>query len=251
MLTFKNQKVLISGASSGIGYSVVYLLNSLGVYTVLLGRDKAKLEKSMSKLKFPENASIIVFDFLNEVSIKEELLKSVADSGAFSGFVHSAGVDSTKPYKLLKSNDFDTLNKLNITAPFQVVKDLLHKSIFSQEGGSIVWLGSVMGSLGQKGKIAYTSSKAAVDGLVKSLALELAGKKIRVNSVAPGIVETPLTDDLFTKTTEEKIKTIEAMHPLGFGKPEDVANLIGFLLSDQSRWITGTTHFIDGGYHIQ
>jgi len=251
MLTFKNQKVLISGASSGIGYSTAYLLNSLGVNTVLLGRNKSKLEESMSKLKHPDNASIIVFDFLSDVSIKDELRQSVADSGAFSGFVHSAGIDSAKPYKLLKSQDFDTMNKLNITAPFQVVKDLLHKSVFSPEGGSIVWLGSVMGSLGQKGKIAYTSSKAAVDGFVKSLALELAGKKIRVNSVAPGIVETPLTDELFSKTTEENIKAIEAMHPLGLGKPEDVANLIGFLLSDQSKWVTGTTHFIDGGYHIQ
>ena len=251
MLTFRDQKILISGASSGIGNSVVYLLNSLGVNTVLIGRDKSKLEKTLSQLQQPENASIIICDFLDEINLKGEFLKSVADSGTFTGFVHSAGADITKPYKLLKNNDFDTLNKLNITAPFQVVKELLHKSIFSQEGGSIVWLGSVMGSLGQKGKIAYTSSKAAVDGLVKSLALELAGKNIRVNSVAPGIVETPLTDDLFSKTTEEKIKTIEAMHPLGFGKPEDVANLIGFLLSDQSRWITGTTHFIDGGYHIQ
>ena len=76
-------------------------------------------------------------------------------------------------------------------------------------------------------------------------------KKIRVNSVAPGIVKTPLTDELFSKTTEENIKAIAAMHPLGLGKPEDVANLIVFLLSDQSKWITGTTHFIDGGYHIQ
>jgi len=132
-----------------------------------------------------------------------------------------------------------------------VVKELLKKSTFSSTGGSIVWLGSVMGSLGQKGKIAYTSSKAAVEGLVKSLALELAGKNIRVNCVAPGIVETPLTSELFSKISEDSIKSIEAMHPLGFGKPEDIANLICFLLSDQSKWITGTTHYIDGGYHIQ
>jgi|SaaInlV_125m_DNA_1040241.scaffolds.fasta_scaffold04765_5 NAD(P)-dependent dehydrogenase (short-subunit alcohol dehydrogenase family) len=251
MLTFRDQKILISGASSGIGNSVVYLLNSLGVNTVLIGRDKSKLEKTLSQLQQPENASIIICDFLDEINLKGEFLKSVADSGTFTGFVHSAGADITKPYKLLKNNDFDTLNKLNVTAPFQVVKELLKKSTFSSTGGSIVWLGSVMGSLGQKGKIAYTSSKAAVEGLVKSLALELAGKNIRVNCVAPGIVETPLTRELFSKLSGDSINSIEAMHPLGFGKPEDVANLICFLLSDQSKWITGTTYCIDGGYHIQ
>ncbi|MDC1188789.1 SDR family oxidoreductase, partial [Flavobacteriales bacterium] len=228
-----------------------YLLNSLGVNTVLIGRDKSKLEKTLSQLQQPENASIIICDFLDEINLKGEFLKSVADSGTFTGFVHSAGADITKPYKLLKNNDFDTLNKLNVTAPFQVVKELLKKSTFSSTGGSIVWLGSVMGSLGQKGKIAYTSSKAAVEGLVKSLALELAGKNIRVNCVAPGIVETPLTRELFSKLSGDSINSIEAMHPLGFGKPEDVANLICFLLSDQSKWITGTTYCIDGGYHIQ
>jgi|TARA_B110000261_G_C13055759_1_gene346079 NAD(P)-dependent dehydrogenase (short-subunit alcohol dehydrogenase family) len=251
MLTFRDQKILISGASSGIGNSVANLLNSLGVNTVLIGRDKLKLEKTLSQLQQPENASIIICDFLDEINLKGEFLKSVADSGTFTGFVHSAGADITKPYKLLKNNDFDTLNKLNVTAPFQVVKELLKKSTFSSTGGSIVWLGSVMGSLGQKGKIAYTSSKAAVEGLVKSLALELAGKNIRVNCVAPGIVETPLTRELFSKLSGDSINSIEAMHPLGFGKPEDVANLICFLLSDQSKWITGTTYCIDGGYHIQ
>lgn len=251
MLTFRDQKILISGASSGIGNSFAYLINSLGVNTVLIGRDKLKLEKAISQLEQPENASIIICDFLDEINLKDEFLKSVSDSGTFTGFVHSAGADITKPYKLLKNNDFDILNKLNVTAPFQVVKELLKKPNFSSIGGSIVWLGSVMGSLGQKGKIAYTSSKSAVEGLVKSLALELAGKNIRVNCVAPGIVETPLTSELFSKISKESIKSIEAMHPLGLGKPEDIANLICFLLSDQSKWITGTTYYIDGGYHIQ
>ena len=98
MLTFRDQKILISGASSGIGNSVVYLLNSLGVNTVLIGRDKSKLEKTLSQLQQPENASIIICDFLDEINLKGEFLKSVADSGTFTGFVHSAGADITKPH---------------------------------------------------------------------------------------------------------------------------------------------------------
>ena len=95
MLTFRDQKILISGASSGIGNSVANLLNSLGVNTVLIGRDKLKLEKTLSQLQQPENASIIICDFLDEINLKGEFLKSVADSGTFTGFVHSAGADIT------------------------------------------------------------------------------------------------------------------------------------------------------------
>jgi short-subunit dehydrogenase len=136
MLTFRNQKILISGASSGIGNSIANLLNTLGVTTVLIGRDKSKLERTLSQLQKPENASIIICNFLDEINLKGEFLKSVSDSGIFTGFVHSAGADITKPYKLLNNNDFDTLNKLNVTAPFQVVKELLKKSVFSSTGGS-------------------------------------------------------------------------------------------------------------------
>ncbi len=251
MLSFTNHKILITGASSGLGKAVAELLNSLGVYTVLCGRNEEKLNNIKNLLSAPEKANVLVVDFNDNVSIKSFLKVSVENSGKFTGFVHCAGVDITKPYKLLKETDFNLLYKLNITTPFQLSKELVNKSFFSENGGSLIWMSSVMGTLGQKGKIAYTTNKAAVEGLIKSYALELAPRKIRVNSVAPGIVETPLTKDLFSKLSLERVQEIKNMHPLGFGAPGDVANLVAFLLSDQSKWITGTTHFIDGGYHIQ
>ncbi len=250
MLTFSNHKVLITGASSGLGKDAALKLNALGVFTVLCGRNEDKLIEVQSELENPKESSVLVLDFENYSSIKAWLKDSVKESGVFAGFVHCAGVDITKPYKLLKEADFDLLYKLNITTPFAIAKELVNKSFFDTRGGSLVWMGSVMGSLGQKGKIAYTANKSAIEGLIKSFALELASRKIRVNCIAPGIVETPLTKDLFSKLSSEQVSAIEDLHPLGFGSPEDVANLVAFLLSDQARWITGTTHFIDGGYHI-
>lgn len=251
MIDLTGDKILVTGATSGIGKSVVNILNSLGAFVVLSGRDEAKLKLVASALDFPQKTEILPIDLSAFTSVKAELKNSVASSGQFSGFVHCAGLDITKPYKLLKPEDFDLLYKLNVSAPFSLSREIVNKAIFKGDGGSLVWMSSVMAHLGQKGKIAYTSSKAAVEGLVKSYALELANKKIRVNSIAPGIVETPLTKELFDKLSEEQVTQIESMHPLGFGAPEDVAHLVAFLVSKQARWITGSTHFIDGGYHIQ
>lgn len=251
MLSFNNQKIFVTGATSGIGRAVVDLLSQQGVFVVLCGRNFDKLKTVQKGLKNPAKSELFKLNFSDLSNFKDKLAESVEKSGKFTGFVHCAGIDITKPYKLLKTEDFNALYELNITIPFELSKSIIHKKFFNHEGGSLVWLGSVMGQLGQKGKIAYTANKSAIEGLVKSYALELASKKIRVNCVAPGIVKTPLTDELFSKLSTEQIETIENMHPLGFGSPRDVANLVAFLVSDQSTWITGTTHTIDGGYHIQ
>jgi NAD(P)-dependent dehydrogenase (short-subunit alcohol dehydrogenase family) len=251
MINLSGEKYLITGATSGIGLGVVKLLNSLGAFIVLSGRNEKKLNEVKKNLPNPDNSEVFVLDLLTEFSAKSFFKESTINSGLFSGMVHCAGLDITKPYKLLKSTDFEKLNRLNVIAPFQLAKELVKKDLFSPNGGSLVWVSSVMGFLGQKGKIAYSASKASIEGLVKSFALELATRKIRVNSIAPGIVKTPLTEDLFRKLSSEAIQEIEKMHPLGFGETEDVANLIAFLMSNKSKWITGSNYFIDGGYHIQ
>ena len=251
MIDLSAQKYLITGSTSGIGLGVSKLLNELGATVTLCGRNRLKLEEVRSSLMFPDKSDLLQVDLLEEFSVKPFLKESIVATGVYTGMVHCAGLDITKPYKLLKQKDFDQLNRLNITAPFQLAKELVGKSFFSPDGGSLIWISSVMGALGQKGKIAYTASKAAVEGLVKSLALELSAKKIRVNSVAPGIVNTSLTHDLLGKISSEAGDEIRNMHPLGFGEVEDVANLVAFLVSEKAKWITGTTHFIDGGYHIQ
>jgi NAD(P)-dependent dehydrogenase (short-subunit alcohol dehydrogenase family) len=249
VINLEGHRVLITGATSGIGKSIVQRITDLGSDVVLVGRNSNKLISVVDELGVKNQAKIILYDMSTPKSIKEEL-KVLSIEKKFTGFVNSAGVDITKPLKLLKPEDYNLLFNLNVVVPSEIIKELTHKSIFNSNGGSLVLIGSVMGSLGQKGKIAYASAKAAVNGFVKSAAMELSVKNIRVNVISPGIVETPLTKDLFSNLSVEAKKEIESMHPLGIGSPDDISSLVAFLLSKHSRWITGSNHFIDGGYHI-
>ncbi|MNL26645.1 3-oxoacyl-[acyl-carrier-protein] reductase FabG [compost metagenome] len=121
----------------------------------------------------------------------------------------------------------------------------------SNDGGSIIFFSSLMAELGEAGKIGYCATKSALLGVVRSSALELLKRNIRVNAIAPAIVNTPLTTKLFSGLSDENITEIEKMHPMGFGETSDVVPMIKFLLSDQSRWITGQNIKIDGGYSIK
>ena len=125
---------------------------------------------------------------------------------------------------------------------------LLNKLHFSEDGGSIVFISSVMGVVGENGKTLYSMTKGALISAVKSMSVELAPRKIRVNAISPGMVETPMSKNAIYSRNEESLDKLRKMHPLGFGKPEDVANASVFLLSDASRWITGTNLIVDGGY---
>ena len=140
--------------------------------------------------------------------------------------------------------------RINVFSGIELLK-FFSKKKYANDGASIILLSSVMGELGQPGKVGYCGTKSAVLGVMKAAALELAKRKIRVNSVSPGVVMTPMTEKLFTQLEEENIKNIEKMHPLGFGEPDDIASIIEFLLSDKSKWITGQNFKIDGGYSSQ
>lgn len=249
MIDFYNQKFLITGATSGIGMAIAKMLNNHNGFVVLCGRNEDKLKKVQQSLNNPNFSELIIADLEKYFDIKNEFDQSITQSGPFHGMVNSAGIDITKPLKLTQTDDFNTLFKLNVTSPFELIKLLTSRKNFSKDGGSIVLLSSVMASFGEKGKIAYSTSKSAINGMVKSMAIELASKKIRVNSVLPGIVDTPLTEKLFSFLPNDAKTEIQKKHPLGFGEPEDVAALVCFLLSKQARWITGSEYYIDGGYH--
>ena len=137
--------------------------------------------------------------------------------------------------------------RINVTAALCLAKAFRQKNV-STAGSSIVYLSSVMGIVGQSGQTAYSASKGALVTLAKSLTLELSRENIRVNCVAPAVVNTEMSEKMFQSLTPEQVKQIESMHPLGIGTPRDVANAIAFLLADTGRWITGTTLVVDGGY---
>ncbi|NLT01067.1 MAG: SDR family oxidoreductase [Acholeplasmataceae bacterium] len=246
-MTLKNLVVLITGASSGIGKQCAIDVSNAGANVILFGRNRDRLDEVYKNLS-PGNHLAFQVDITDYDKI-EPLIEEIVDKvGKISGFVSCAGVESTLPIQALKPNVYKELFSINVIAGFEIARIISKKKFFKTEGASFVFLSSIMSVLGAKGKIAYCSSKSALLAGVKAMALELAPKKIRVNCVSPAIVETEMTQKMFKELPEDSKSELLAKHLLGFGKPSDISNLVKFLLSDQSRWITGTNLIIDGGY---
>lgn len=241
--------ILVTGASSGIGRKISRELSKMGARVVLFGRDPDKLKHTASLLQDEEIHLQYAFD-LNE---EEDRLSAISDIkkriGHLDGLVHCAGISSTIVLRSLNREKLNQHFQINVNAGFLLVKELISKKNgLILEGSSIVFLSSIMASVGEIGKLAYAMTKGAVLAGVKSLALELAAKEVRVNAVSPGVVETPMSSASFYSKNEDRLKRIESLHPLGLGKPEDVAHACIYLLSDASRWMTGNNLIIDGGY---
>jgi NAD(P)-dependent dehydrogenase (short-subunit alcohol dehydrogenase family) len=248
-MKFKNKQYLITGVTSGLGKALAEDLIENGARVLGIGRDFSKIE---SNRIFNENinftfksvdlTSIEDIEFIvNEFCLKE---------GKFDGFVHCAGKEETIPLRIYDTKKIESLFTINVFVGIELIR-ILSKKKYSNDGSSLVLLSSVMGGLGQPGKVGYCASKASVLGVVKASSLELAKRKIRVNSVSPGVVDTPMTQQLFKSLSNENIESIINMHPLGIGEVSDVVPMLTFLLSDKSKWITGQNFILDGGYSIQ
>lgn len=240
---------LITGVTSGIGMGTCIKLLEEGHRVLGIGRNRDSIVDVINKFG-PNKCVFYRYDFANNTDVESVFLDFLAKHGKLDGMVHCAGIDEVLPLSLYTREKVDRIFQINIQSAIELLRVFSKKKI-SNEGASVIMLSSVMGVLGQVGKVAYCSTKAAILGLVKAAALELAKKGLRVNAVSPGIVKTPLTEKLFSSLPESNIEKIEAMHPLGFGEVEDVIPMILFLLSTQSRWITGQNFIIDGGYSIQ
>jgi NAD(P)-dependent dehydrogenase (short-subunit alcohol dehydrogenase family) len=243
----QNKKILVTGATSGIGLALCDFLIKQECSVIGVGRDNNKIEdlikKSDNKLKF---LSLDLIDFSNYSMIFDEMLAGEK----FDGFVHCAGIEETLPLTMYNPENVKRIFDINVFSGIELLRHFSKKK-YSNDGASVVFLSSVMGELGQPGKIGYCATKSAILGIVKASALELAKRRFRVNSVAPGVVNTPMTQKLFSQIEDDNIQRIKEMHPLGIGEVDDVVPAITFLLSDSSKWITGQNIKIDGGYSIQ
>jgi NAD(P)-dependent dehydrogenase (short-subunit alcohol dehydrogenase family) len=248
MICLKNKKIIVTGGSSGIGRSTSLLCSKLGAEILLIGRREEKLREVILEMDNPSYHSYLVGDITNHDKFELIFKEKLKNFGKVDGVVHSAGTEMTRPIKMLKISNLDEVMQLNLFSPINITRILTGRGIFNEDGGSILFISSIVGLLGQPGKVGYSASKGALISATKSLALELAPKKIRVNSVLPAMVKTEMSINLLEKLPENARTKIEEMHPLGIGSPNDIANAAVFLLSDLSKWITGTAMIIDGGY---
>jgi NAD(P)-dependent dehydrogenase (short-subunit alcohol dehydrogenase family) len=246
-MDLSNRTILVTGASSGIGRAAAILLSGLGARVILTARNTERLTQTLGLMAAGDHV-IEPFDLKDCEAIPQWMKELAERNGPLFGLVHSAGIEESGAIHTRKPEATRRVLCINLEAAIALSSGFCLRGVRSASGGSIVFLSSVMGLVGQPRKSVYSASKAGLIGLTKSLALELARQSVRVNCIAAGLVETEMTKEMLRLLSPAQVEAIRAMHPLGFGRPEDVASAIGFLLSDDSRWITGTTLVVDGGY---
>ncbi len=236
-----NKNILITGATSGIGFATCKLLINLGCSLFVVGRNSEKLN-GLEELGKGKVVSIQA-DLRNMDDIKT-VVENISN---IDGFVHSAGVVNSIPLQFINREVLEMERSLNYDA-FLFLTQMLVKKKKINSNGSIVSLASIAAHFGTVGASLYCGNKAALIASSKVFAKELASKKIRVNTVSPGIVRTEMINNAEEQQwTKEALVLDEQKYPLGYGKPDDVAYCITFLLSDASKWMTGQDIILDGG----
>lgn len=246
VFSLNNKIILITGASSGIGRQCAISCSKAGATIILVGRNETRLEETRKMLN-GEGHESIVMDITQFDDIEQRIKEPILKLGGINGFIHSAGIEMTVPLKILNHKKLYDIFSINTIAAIELSK-ILSKKKYVAEKASFVFISSIMAILGQKGKIAYCSSKGALTAASRAMALELVGKNIRVNTVLPGMVMTDMSRKLLDSLPEEARKSIEDMHPMGIGDVEDIANACIYLISDASKWVTGSSMIVDGGY---
>ncbi len=246
-MDLSGKNILVTGASSGIGKNIAVYLSKLGANVHMAARNEIKLKETYTELE-PGNHSYYSIDLLNLSSIEGMLDNICSDGKKISGIVHSAGISKTVPIQFLKSEDLNSIMTINFYSFMELVKHFTKRK-YSGEVGSLVAISSISSKVGARGLAAYCASKGALDSAIRSLAVDLAPRNIRVNSIAPSMIKTQIYDGLVSLVNNADFETdLKKRQILGLGMPEDVASAAAFLLSDASRFITGTSMIVDGGY---
>ena len=239
--------ILVTGASSGIGRGIAVACAKMGAEVVLSGRNETRLKETLDSLE--GKGHIVLSGDLNSEDTRKELVEKMP---ALDGVAYCAGISQIQMAKFLDQTSLEGIFQTNVFSPL-MLNTLLLKKKKIQKNASVIFISSISGVYrSQIGEGGYGATKAALAGFVKSLALELSTQGIRVNTIHPGVVETPLLEVSNGTFGEEELEALRQKYPLKrFGKPEDIANCAVYLLSDASNWMTGSNILIDGGFTLK
>lgn len=246
---FQGKLVILTGSTSAIGEKIAKTLADHNARLLLLGRNEERLSKLLEKL--PKNDhEMVLIDLNNLDQLKNSLKPKLKDLKPVYGFCHCAGVVHTRSLSMSKPELIQKQLDVNVLAGVELSRLITSREIATEGEGSIVFISSIYSHVAAPGQLGYCLSKGAVNSAVRAMAIELAGKRIKVNTISPGFVRTDMTVD-HSKLSDEQMKNIINKHPLGEGKAEDIARAVVFLLAPDNQWITGTDLIVDGGYTAQ
>lgn len=239
------RRVLVTGASKGIGKAIAERLGADGFdICVHYGHDAAGAEETLKNIEAAGGrGSLISFDVADEKECREALTAETGARGAFYGVVLNAGITRDTAFPAMESKDWHDVIDVNLNAFYHVLNPLVMPMLGLREGGRIVVMSSVTGVIGNRGQVNYAASKAGLIAAAKSLAIELGKRRVTVNAIAPGLIETAMTE-LDPEFLKEALKLIPLRR---MGKPEEVAALTAFLMSDAAAYITRQVIGINGG----
>ena len=238
---------LLTGATSDIGNSIAVSLSS-DHNLLLIGRDLEKLNKLKLKCNNSERHKILVLDFNDLKNLRSELIDFIkSESILVENIIHCAGMMKVMHMRSVDLNNTHQIFSVNLFSIIEIISTLLHKRVNDCQMNSIVFISAILARYGSTGHHLYSSTKAALDGLMRSLAVELA-PKTRVNSILPGAVKTHMSQELLSN--EELLNKLNKDYLLGIGEPKDISPVVRFLVSNDSAWITGQEFIVDGGRTI-
>ncbi len=238
---------LVTGASRGIGRAIALAFARAGADVAMTGRDPAALGEAAAAVRAERpgaRALELLLDVTDALAVEAAVVRTSAELGRLDHAVANAGQAIDGLIARLKDDDLERMLDVNLKSAFHLARSVV-RPMMKQRSGSLVFVSSIVGVAGNAGQSAYAASKAGLLGLTKSLAKELGSRNVRVNAVAPGIIETAMTQSMPEKARAHYLATI----PLGrAGVPEDVGGVVAFLCSDAARYVTGQTIVVDGGF---
>lgn len=241
------KRIMVTGASSGIGRAIAIECSRMGATVLLTARNEGRLKETLSQMEHQDRHKIVSADLL----IADDLNVLIdAIDGKLDGLVCCAGIVDSKLFQFVDRESIFNVMNINFVAPLCLTNKIIKTKKINKDA-SIVYISSINGNLiSSISTSIYAASKGALNGFIKSLALELAPKKIRVNSVSPGMIET----DIFKNSAiseNEKLEDIKKYPLKRYGEPSEVAYAVVYLLSDATKWMTGSSIVIDGGFTLQ